>query len=309
MNQEAINQILEAKTETKTEVAQPATPQTALPVKEDSDPRISGKLDVLIRREATAVAREQAARTLEARIKEMDQSLKEREQRLLDFDQVKTNPKKALEYLGLDYNQLTQSLLNEGAIPPEVEIKKVRDELSEFKASQEQQRQRQAEEAKLQAEQNEQKIISDFKSEIGQYVSDNQARYELITFEGAQSDVFELIDEHYKRTIDPETGAGKVMSFKEACDKIEEYLEKREFERKKLSKINALWGNVPRQAQEKVIATARTQQEARKTPETKPRTLTNQLSATPQRPRSAPLTDDERIQKAIAYAKGLRPAL
>lgn len=253
------------------------------------DERVSSKLEVLIRREKAALEREKLAKAKEA---ELEAKLA----RINEFESLKTNSKKALDVLGLTYEELTQSLLQDGELPPEVKIKKVEDKVDQFlKAREEEERQR-AEADRKKAEEQNAKVISDYKEEIKTYLKDNSSRYEFINFEGQQDLVFEVIDEHFNRTE-------KVLSINEAADKVEAYLEEKYNKAKALSKIKALWGAVPPDALKKAV------EQTKQSNLTPPKTLTNKLSATPQAPRARPKTDEERIQAAIAYAKGLRPNL
>ncbi len=266
------------------------------------DDKVSGKFEALIKREQQALARERQAKAIEAQIEARERSIQEREKKIQEFEGAKGNSKKALELLGLNYDELTKSMLQDGEIPPEVHIKKIEEKFDAFRSAKEQEDKDRAEEAKRQAEAQEVKAINDFKTEINTYLSDNSARYELVGFENQQELVFSVIDENYNRTLDPETGIGKVMSIKEAADKVEEYLEQKYNKAKELNKTKALWGAVPKEA----IKQAAKPEIKSNTP---PRTLTNQLSATATRAQEKPhvITDEERVQKAIAYAKGLRP--
>lgn len=277
----------------------PQLESTEGPAPAKADDRVSSKLEVLIRREAQALAREQAA-------KQREKELEEKLNRINEFEGVKTNPKKALDMLGLSYDEITKSMLQDGQVPPEVEIRKLREELETYKAQTKQEKESDEEKKTLETkrlqEESEKRAVTDFKSEIGQYISDNKTRYELTNFEGHQELVFEVIDEHYNRTINPETGVGKVLSIAEAADKVELHLEKREQERKKLNKVQALWNSIPKAVQEKII-----KQEMTGTPKpSQPKTLTNALASQPMK-RASPMTDEERIQRAIAFAKQLRP--
>lgn len=257
-----------------------------------NDPQVSSKLEILARREQAALQSERAAA---ARIKEFEQ----REAKLKEFESIKeTNPKRALELLGLNYDEITKIQLLDGEVPPEVKVKKLEEKLNGFEETQKQKEQAQAEEAKKAAQQAEEKAVSDFKTDINQYLTDNSARYELIQFEGQQNLVFEVIDEHYSRTIDPQTGVGKVLTKAEAADKVEAWLEQKYDKSRSLSKVKALMNlrrEAPKEAAKPEVKTSQP-----------PKTLTNNLSATQTKPRTTPITDEERIQKAIAYARGLR---
>lgn len=297
MSNEAVSQILDNKPvmPQQQNVGEAAPTETSPQVARDDNGKFSNKIEVLIRREREAVARERALKDKEAEI----------EAKLVkynDFDGAKTNPKKALELLGMSYDELTQSLLNDGSIPPEVQIRKVDEKIEALRKSQEEDKQRQADDNKRRQDESEKAAVFSFKKDITTYLTDNKVRYELIDFEGQQELVFDVIDEHYNRTLDPETGVGKVMSVAEAADKVEEFLEQKYHKSRNVSKVKALWEAVPK-APIKEAAKQELQQQRQP-----PRTLTNNLSAT-QMPRAKVLTDEERVQKAIAYAQSLRPSV
>lgn len=278
-------------------------PTDGSPPLNPADSRVSSKMELLIRREQQALRLEQRARQREAELDAKAKAFEEREARMKEFDSVKTgNSKKALDLLGMNYDQLTQSVLKDGEIPPEVQIKRLEEKLEQYQSS----LSKRDEEAKLQAQamnqRQEQKAISDFKDEIGSYVKENSGRYEYTIYENAEEQIFKEIDEHYGKTIDPDTGVGVVMSMKEAADKIEEKLEQKYIKARELKKTQAYMAAA--QARKSSFGQSR---ELR--PQTPPRTLTNQMTATPQPKRTHPLTDEERKQKAIAYARGLRPGL
>lgn len=261
------------------------------------DDKLASKLEILLKRERDAVDRERLAKQKEI---EIEEKLK----RITEFDSSKTNPKKALELLGLSYDELTQSLLNDGSIPPEAQVRKLEEKFEQYKSEQEKTEDARRAQAQKDSEAQEQRVIGEFKGQINQYLKDNLTRYELIQFEEQQELVYNVIDEHYTRTTDPDTGIGKVMSIQEAADKVELWLEGKYERSRGVNKIKTLWSMLPKAAQAQVEKQAKTGEP------TKPRaTLTNQLTATPAQPRKVPISDEERVQRAIAYAKGLRPDL
>lgn len=267
--------------------AVPAPVENTTPAEAKPDDKLASRLEVMIKREQQARAREDSAKAYEAKIQDKLKLIEE-------FELAKGgNAKKALELLGLNYDQLSQAILRDGELPPEVGLKKLEDKLNSFEKNQEQARLNQEEDNKKRAQEQEAKAISDFKTEITQYLSDNKTRYELIDFEGQQELVFEVVDEHYNRTLNSETGVGKVMSISEAADKVEEFLEKKYDKAKQVNKIKTLWGSIPKSVQV----------EMQKPQSSRPKTLTNTLSASSERPRTSPVTDEERVQKAIAYGK------
>jgi hypothetical protein len=256
----------------------PADPAAAAPAAPKADDRVSSKMEVLIRREQAALQSERRAKEQLTQSQTMLEKIKE-------FESAKANPKKALELLGLNYDELTKSLLADGTIPPEVEIKKLKDEFGAYKQTQEEAERKRLEDLKKQALDQETQAVTNFKSEINTYINDNASRYELTIFDGHIDEVFDLIDKHFDRS-------GKVMKIAEAADKIEEFYEKREVERKKLAKIQSLWGAVPKGT----LAQAVKQE---KTPSQKPETLTNNMSATPSKLGSRP-SEDRRVQEIVA---------
>lgn len=261
--------------------------------------KVSNKLQVLMQREKAAVEREKAAKSAEEKATAREQALTAREAKITEFEKLKEkDPMKALELLGLNYQELTTVALADGNVTPELQIKKVDDKLNSYLKSQEDEKRRQVEDAAKSAKAQEEQATVDFKKEIDTFVTDNSTKYQLTQFEGQQSLVFDVIEEHYNKTMDVNTGVGKIMSITEAADKVEAYLEKRNEERLKLDKVKAKLS--PQQSKPVV------KQEDRPVHK-QMRTLTNNQSATATRPTTHVVTDDERIAKAVAYAKGLRP--
>lgn len=271
-----------------------STDANSAPQSQPPDDKLASKLEILLKREQQAMERERSA-------KEQETGLASKLAKIAEFESVKSgNYKKALELLDTDYDQLTQSMLKDGQVTAEDLVRKLDLKFEQFKTEQQKaEEERQLQENKR-AQENEQKVIHDFKGQIRQYVTDNKVRYELTAFEEQEELVFEVIDEHYKRTIDASTGAGKIMSIQEAADKVELFLEQKEQKRRELNKVKTLWGAIPKPVQKKLENQVEQQ---------KPKTLTNTLTASPAPQRRVPISDEERVQRAIAYAKGLRPDL
>lgn len=262
-----------------------------------ADSNASAKLNALIRREKAAIQREQSAKTLEAQIQAKAEVIAAKEAKYAELENLKnTNPRKALELLGLSYQDLTQVELNDGNLTPEIQLKKLEEK---FERSENDRKAREEADVAAEAEaakRSETQMIEDFQREIGGFLKENSKKYELINFEGQDQLVYEVINAHYERTIDPGTGLGKIMTIADASDRVEKYLKGKYEKAKELDTVKSLWAPVP-PAKQKMPEPTRH----------KPPTLTNNMSATPSRPRTTVMTDEERIQKAIAYAKGLRP--
>lgn len=293
-----------------------ATPQAA-------DDKISPKLQILMRREKVALERERAAKAKEADVEKRYKEFEERENRVKEFESVKsTNPRRALELLGMSYQDLTQAELNDGQITPDFKIKQFENKFDTFIKTQQDALLRQQEEAQRLEEKRSSDTLEQFRGQIGTYIKENLGRYELIEFEQEHDLVYDLIDEHYNRTLkeaqekavaegrDPSTEVGQVMQTAEAADKVELLLEQKYRKSRSLTKIQTLMAPDPSPP-----TTAQAgNQDKLKPPVSEPqrhtqKTLTNNMAPTQvsTQVRKGILTDEERIARAIAYAKGIRP--
>jgi hypothetical protein len=272
------------------------TPPPA-PVVEDT--KVSSKLHVLVQREKQALERERIAKQKEAEFEARMKEFEPRESKIAEFERVKKEGdyNKALELLGIPYQDLTSAMLNDGKVTPEIQVKKVEERLETYLKSQEEAEKQKAEHAKREAAQREEQVTASFKSEIKSFLDENADKYELLKFEQMDDDVYLVIDEHYNRTIDPVTGVGKILTVQEAADKIEASLEKKYTDSRELKKFKV--NQLPPEIN-KVV------QQSSFTPRQQQKTLTNTSTASPTPPRTKPLTDEERVQKAIAYARSLR---
>jgi hypothetical protein len=303
-------------------------PNPAAPAKPEPDQKVSGKLQVLIQRERAASERERVAKAKEAEIAQ-------REARLAEFEAARGNVDQALKYLGLSYEDITKAKLADGQLPPEVGIRKLEEKVEgvqkriEEKLRAEEERRKQTEQRQLEQR------MENFKGEISTYLEQNANRYEFIKFEGNEDLVFDVIEENYNRTLkaeiekaagleaDPErtleqarqlaeeSGVdisdlrGEVWTIAQAADKVELHLEQKYAKARELSKFKAMLAPQPALRVPKTQPKPADKPNPNQTRQT-PKTLTNDMSASPARPTGI-LTDAERVAKAIAYAKSLRP--
>lgn len=266
------------------------------PPKQAED-RVSSKLEILIRREQAALERERFAKMREA-------ELEEKLGRIKSFEEAKTNPSKALEMLGLNYDQLTQYMLKDGETPPQVEIERLRKELEQIKNGFKEEKDKELERQKEMQAHQERQAVDGFKQEIGEYIKENKDRYELTNYEEAADLVFDVIDKHYQRTTDPETGKGKIMPIAEACDKVEAHFEKKYAESRGLNKVKTMWESLPKETQKQLLKQVNKPEQAKSQP---PKTLTNTLSAQVSS-RPVRLPEDQRIAKILADFRNTRGA-
>lgn len=284
----------------------PVDPKTADPAAKND--KVSQSLQILVQREKRALERERAAKAKELELTDRMRDFETREARLKEFESVKDqDPTKALEMLGRSYKELTDIQMSDGKVPVEQEVQRLRKQLEDWKAAQTDAEKKRLEDEHKSAQANEQKIVEDFKKSLATFCEETPKDYELINFEGPQAKamVFEVIDEHYNRTLkaaqelDPEGARGEIMDKKTAADKVEKWLRENKYAKVgELEFIKQLLG--PRQEKPAV------KQNDFLRP-TQNRTLTNQMSATAAPAPRKIVTDDERVQRAIAYAKGLRP--
>jgi hypothetical protein len=322
MNTEAVSQIVDQIQGSSA----PSTGEGAL-VPENKEPqvqdikpdqKVTDKLQALIQRERLAVQKEKLARQKEAEVESKLARIQEFEERKARLRE-KPDRESILSTLGLldlSPEHLTKSLMDNGELPPEVHIKRIEDKFEAFQSQQEEEAKKRADEAQKQAQEQESAAVDRFKGDINTYLTDNKDRYELIGFEGQQDLVYEVINEHYTRTLrahmeeletigeDTSKAVGKVLKISEAADKVEKYLEEKYEKSRDLNKVKTLWGAVPKEAIKNAV-----QEKAGQHKSQPPKTLTNNLSATPTAPRKTALSDEERVQRAIAYARSLRPGL
>lgn len=307
----------------RTQAAGASKPPEA--TKPEADPKVAGKLQLVMQREAAAVRREQQAAAREAAAQAREAEFTTREAKIKEFESIKqTNPRKALELLGLSYQDLTQVELADGEITPEIKIQRLEQKLTATEQAREAEKRQEQEAAQKQEQERHAKTIENFKGEILSHIKANPSRYEFIAFEQEEDLVYDTINEHYNRTyksavekkagleatesleqalklaqesgVDVQDCRGEIWTVAQGADKVEEHLEKKYLKAKELAKVKALLVQRP-------------VQKAVEKPQTKPsqtlKTLNNDLSATASGTPSR-RTDDDRIRDALAYARTLR---
>lgn len=120
-----------------------------------------------------------------------------------------------LKEIGTDYNALTEHYVSQKKVDPEVaEIKAKLDALE-----------REKEEADVKAKmETRDRQVTAFKSQISEFASTNGCEYLMASKDGIDT-VYSVIELHWQKTMDPETGRGTLLSIKEACDLVEKDLE------------------------------------------------------------------------------------
>jgi len=293
VSQEAVvesstEQVIEQTAQSVTEqVPQPVEPPKPL------EDKLSSKFAALTRKEKAIKARESElvkqqndyAKQLEA-IKAENEKLKQ------EFEgykrSIKESPLKKLEEEGLTFEQLTDMQLNNQNPTPEMLIQRVRSELeSAYKADLESLKAQLAEKERKQQEDVESRTINQYKAQIGEHVTGNMDKYELLNItydkEAASDLIYEVAEQFYN-------AEGRLLSVEEAADYAEKYLEE---EAKKLTQAKKFKPQQP-------VTPAKQQSDKKQS-----MTLSNQLATEVPRGTSRKMTRDEEIAQVAKTIKFL----
>jgi hypothetical protein len=221
----------------------------------------------------------------ERQIQKQLSDLKTQQSRLTSIEQARkeaaVNPVKALESLGLTYEQITNFILGGNKPTPDLEVKAVRDEVDRLRQEQATRDQAQQEAAKRQAEKEYNDIITDFNGEIKGYIAANKDQYELTSMYQGEEIVYQTIEQHF-------ANSGKIMTIKEASDLVEQYFE---------GEVRRAQGTKKFQAQPKPEVKGQSQRES-VAKQSSP-TLSNEMTSSA--PSLLPAkTENDRIQRAMA---------
>jgi len=176
---------------------------------------------------------------MERRLAEYESKPKEPE---VNWEQLfRRDPLRALEEAGMGYDKLTELALNDGKLTPEMQLSAMREEIEgDYQRRFEELESKLAEKEKAEEEAYYDSVQENFQEEIGNFVEQNQEKYELIEASQANDLVFDVIEEHYNET-------GNVLNIEEAADAVESYLEEEAHKFMKLKKISARLGVDPQE--------------------------------------------------------------
>lgn len=246
------------------------------------------KADLLVEREAFERQRQEVAEAVEWR-RQLEEVRRQ-------------DPLKALELAtGMNYEQLTQYILNNGQPDP---VSAVKSEFDAWKKEQQAQ-QKAAQEAQQKAIAAQQaRQYQQWASTVVNYVKQNPADYELIHTYDQFHLVPQVIETHYKQT--EQAGLPVLLTEKEAADKVEAWLldqaEKATKTRKLQAKLKPAEPATPATPASEPAA----QQQAPAAP-AQPRTLSELPAASPTMP-FVPRQNDDRIARAAAAMDRVRSA-
>lgn len=219
-----------AETSTVQEVIQPAEQVENLQAQPEVtgaktlDDKLSSKFAALSRKEKAIKAQEQQFRQQQSEMQKMLADLKSENERIkAEYSGYKTNvkqkPLQTLEEEGLTFEQLTQMQLNEQNPTTEMLMKQMRSELESGYKSELEALKKQLADDKLKAQTDaETSTITNFKKQIGELVTAQSDKYELINLNNAVDTVYEVVEKYYETE-------GKLLSVEEAADYVEKHLE------------------------------------------------------------------------------------
>ena len=207
----------------ETEVAAEETVETEVkpeePKKEED--AFSKKFAALSKKERQIRQREAA---INARISEFESKMKQAEPKAEVVapkasleKRLRENPLDALKELGLTYEKLTELALNDGKASVEDRMELMREQLrEEHKAEIEAIRAELIAEKKQKEEDKYNEVIQNFMVELTGFVNEHPD-YELIRANDAVNVVYEVIEQHHKKT-------GRILSNEEAANYVESHL-------------------------------------------------------------------------------------
>lgn len=230
---------------------------------------------------AEAARRNQAAR---ARLREAKAPLLEKNAelekykaevaRLKKYEDI-NDPMELLKEKGWSYEDIIARNLNPEEYDNKSEVQKLREELESYKKSSE-------EKEKTLLERQKEEVKTGYLAHIKKFTESEAEKYELINTLGHHSDVYEVIEETYKKT-------GKVISDQEAADLVEQFLEKQLDQYAKINKLK-----------NKIAPITDENQQA--DPYSQSPTLSNQLTSQTSATNRA-LSDDEVLKRAASFIK------
>ena len=168
-------------------------------------------------RKFAALSRKEKA--LRERELELERKYGSKEKELPLERRIRSNPLKALEELGLDYDKLTELALNDGRLTPDMQIKLMREELeNDYKEKFNSLEERLNAKEKMEEEAKYDAVKQGFVGEIESFINENKNDFEYVAHNEATDVVYDVIEEHYNET-------GRILDIKEAVQAVESYLE------------------------------------------------------------------------------------
>ena len=212
------------------------------PVSDESFEELEPSQNESFDRKFAALSRREKA--LRERESDLDRKYGNKEAEVPLERRLRQNPLKALEEMGLSYDQLTELALNEGRLTPDMQMKLMREELeSDYKNKFEALENRLNDKDKSDEESRYNAIKENFMGEIDYFVKGNKDAYEFVAHNEAREVVYDVIEEHYNET-------GRILDIKDAVDAVESYLEEEAGQLLQLNKMKSRLGSYREPEQE-----------------------------------------------------------
>jgi len=266
--------------------AKPSAPeaQVGLEPAKTEEPALAPKFAALAKK---AKAAQQAQAKLKAERAEIERARQEIESFNKYKTEAKQNPLKALEAMGIKYDDLVNYVLNGEKPTPEQEFSSLKGEIQKLREEQENRELERDRMAKADAEKAYEETISAFKTKVTEHITGNPDKYELIALHEAEALVFDTIEEYFN-------SSGKIMAIDKASELVEQYLEE-QFE-STLSKAKKF--------QNKFAPKKDDQPQTTQSKGPSP-TLNNTVAVSSSAPSFLPpKTEQERLQRALAKLSG-----
>lgn len=198
-------------------------PNTELPpaeepaAKNEQEERFAAKFAALSRKERAIRQREsqlnQQMQELQQRLQQLEEQGKQVESYKQIPDRLRKEPLKVLEESGLKFEQLAEMVLNDGKPTQDMVLSEYE---KKFMSKVQELEQKLAEKEAKEQEEKYEAAIQHFQGQLTDFINQT-ADYDLIRANDASDLVFQVIEEHHNET-------GQILSNKEACDAVEEYL-------------------------------------------------------------------------------------
>lgn len=249
----------------------------------------------LAKREKAIVAKGQEVKAREQQFQEREKQLSDTLQRFEGLKkEVAENPLKALDYLGVSYQQLTDFILKGEKPTPELQLKSLEQRMEERLKKQEDDRAAWLEEQKQSALQETEEVIEAWRDKVSTFIDSLPDDYELIRLNDGKAIVESLIEQSFHQEMKrwesegkPKENPPRILNEKEAADKVEEWLAKQVEANLNTKKFKAKAAPQPQEEQSKSPAPAQ------------PRTITNNMAAS--MPSTLPATTEaDRMKRALA---------
>lgn len=212
---------------------QPTKPVEEAP-KDPKQESAAARFAALAKREKGIVAKQQDFKAREQAFQQKEQQLSETLQRFEGLKkEVADNPLRALEYLGVSYQQLTDFILKGEKPTPELQIRSLEQRMDERLKKQEDDRAAWLEEQKQSAHQETEEVIEAWRNKVSSFIDSAPDDYELIRLNEGKPIVESLIEQSFHQEMQrwesegkPKHNPPKILGEKEAADKVEEWLAK-----------------------------------------------------------------------------------